>query len=131
VIENALKRFFSPEFLNRIDDVIVFNQLEKESIEKILDLGIEKLVKRIEGVGFKIVLKPAAKEFLVEKGYDKEFGARPLGRAIQKYLEDPLAEQLLQSGIANGDLIEVDLDKKEMVLKFKNQKAKKVKTTEE
>jgi len=130
VIENALKRFFSPEFLNRIDDVIVFNQLEKESIEKILELGIEKLVKRIEGIGFKILLKPSAKEFLVDKGYDKEFGARPLARAIQKYLEDPLAEQLLQSGIANGDCIEVDLDKKEMVLKFKNQKAKKVKTTE-
>ena len=131
VVENALKRFFSPEFLNRIDDVIVFNQLEKESIEKILDLGIEKLVKRIEGVGFKITLKPAAKDFLVEKGYDKEFGARPLARAIQRYLEDPIAEEILKSNIANGDTLEVDLDKKEGVLKFKNLKAKKVKTTEE
>ena len=130
VIENALKRFFSPEFLNRIDDVIVFNQLEKESIEKILELGIDKLVKRIEGVGFKIVLKPAAKEFLVEKGYDKEFGARPLARAIQKYLEDPLAEEILKAGIADGDQIEVDLDKKENSLKFKNLKAKKVKTND-
>ncbi|NUM32854.1 MAG: ATP-dependent Clp protease ATP-binding subunit, partial [Bacteroidetes bacterium] len=91
VIENALKRFFSPEFLNRIDDVIVFNSLEKDSIEKILELEVNKLVKRIENVGFKIVLKQAAKDFLVEKGYDKDFGARPLNRAIQKYLEDPLA----------------------------------------
>ena len=131
VVENALKRFFSPEFLNRIDDVIVFNQLEKESIEKILDLGIEKLVKRIEGVGFKISLKQPAKDFLVEKGYDREFGARPLSRAIQKYLEDPIAEEILKSNIANGDTLEVDLDKKEGVLKFKNLKAKKVKTTEE
>ncbi len=131
VVENALKRFFSPEFLNRIDDVIVFNQLEKESIEKILDLGIEKLVKRIEGVGFKISLKQPAKDFLVEKGYDREFGARPLGRAIQKYLEDPIAEEILKSNIANGDTLEVDLDKKEGVLKFKNLKAKKVKTAEE
>ena len=131
VVENALKRFFSPEFLNRIDDVIVFNQLEKESIEKILDLGIEKLVKRIEGVGFKISLKQPAKDFLVEKGYDREFGARPLSRAIQKYLEDPIAEEILKSNIANGDTLEVDLDKKEGVLKFKNLKAKKVKTAEE
>ncbi len=131
VIENALKRFFSPEFLNRIDDVIVFNHLEKESIEKILDLGIDKLVKRIEGVGFKVTLKPAAKDFLVEKGYDREFGARPLARAIQKYLEDPIAEEILKAGIANGDTLEVDLDKKDGVLKFKNTKAKKVKATEE
>jgi ATP-dependent Clp protease ATP-binding subunit ClpC len=131
VVENALKRFFSPEFLNRIDDVIVFNQLEKESIGKILELGIDKLVKRIEGVGFKVTLKPAAKEFLVEKGYDKEFGARPLARAIQKYLEDPIAEEILKSGVADGDTLEVDLDKKEGVLKFKNLKTKKIKATEE
>ena len=131
VVENALKRFFSPEFLNRIDDVIVFNQLEKASIEKILDLGIEKLVKRIEGVGFKISLKQPAKDFLVDKGYDRELGARPLSRAIQRYLEDPIAEEILKSNIANGDTLEVDLDKKEGVLKFKNLKAKKVKTTEE
>lgn len=131
VVENALKRFFSPEFLNRIDDVIVFNQLEKESIEKILELGIEKLVKRIEGVGFKITLKQPAKDFLVEKGYDKEFGARPLARAIQKYLEDPIAEEILKSNIANGDTLEVDFDKKEGALKIKNLKAKKVKATEE
>jgi ATP-dependent Clp protease ATP-binding subunit ClpC len=131
VIENALKRFFSPEFLNRIDDVIVFNPLEKTHIEKILDLGITKLVKRIEGVGFKINLKPAAKEFLVEKGYDKEFGARPLSRAIQKYLEDPLAEEILKAGIQDGDTIEVDLDKKESILKFKNLKPKKLKAAEE
>ncbi len=130
VVENALKRFFSPEFLNRIDDVIVFNPLEKDSIGKILELGIEKLVKRIDGLGFKVVLKSAAKDFLVEKGYDREFGARPLSRAIQKYLEDPIAEEILKSNIANGDTIEVDLDKKDGVLKFKNLKTKKVKASE-
>ncbi len=131
VVENALKRFFSPEFLNRIDDVIVFSSLEKESIGKILELGIAKLVKRIEGIGFKVILKPAAKDFLVEKGYDREFGARPLTRAIQKYLEDPIAEEILKSNIANGDTLEVDLDKKDGVLKFKNLKTKKIKTSEQ
>lgn len=130
VIENALKRFFSPEFLNRIDDVIVFNSLEKDSIEKILELEVNKLVKRIEGVGFKIVLKQAAKDFLVEKGYDKDFGARPLNRAIQKYLEDPLAEELLKSSIADGDIVEVDFDKKTSAITFKNSKPKKEKQAE-
>ncbi|MCC6721216.1 MAG: ATP-dependent Clp protease ATP-binding subunit [Bacteroidia bacterium] len=124
VIENALKRFFSPEFLNRIDDVIVFNSLDKESIEKILELEVNKLVKRIEGVGFTITMKQAAKDFLVEKGYDKDFGARPLNRAIQKYLEDPLAEELLKSNIADGDIVEVDFDPKESAIKFKNSKKK-------
>jgi len=118
VIENALKKFFSPEFLNRIDDVIVFNNLEKEHIAKILDINVVKLLDRIESVGFQIKLSKAAKEFLAEKGFDKAFGARPLNRAIQKYLEDPLAEEILKQEIQDGDVIKVDLDKAKNALKF-------------
>lgn len=125
VVENALKKFFSPEFLNRIDDVIVFNSLSKEDIAKILTISIKKLLVRIEQVGFNIKLTDAAKDFIAEKGFDSEFGARPLNRAIQKYLEDPLAEEILKSALQEGDTITVDLDKKTNELKFKNVKAKK------
>ena len=125
VIENALKKFFSPEFLNRIDDVIVFNSLTKEDITKILDISVKKLLQRIESVGFQIKLSKPAKDFLAEKGYDKEFGARPLNRAIQKYLEDPLAEEILKQEIQDGDIIKVDLDKKKEELKFSHSKSSK------
>ena len=125
VIESALKKFFSPEFLNRIDDVIVFNSLSKEDIAKILNLSIAKLLKRIQSVGFHITLTDAAKAYIAEKGFDSDFGARPLNRAIQKYLEDPLAEEILKSNVSEGDTIQVDLDKKTNELKFKNVKVKK------
>lgn len=125
VIESALKKFFSPEFLNRIDDVIVFNSLSKEDIAKILNLSIAKLLKRIQSIGFHITLTDTAKEYIAEKGFDSDFGARPLNRAIQKYLEDPLAEEILKSNVSEGDTIQVDLDKKTKELKFKNAKAKK------
>lgn len=118
VIENALKKFFSPEFLNRIDDVIVFNNLEKEHIAQILEINVVKLLDRIESVGFQIKLSKAAKEFLAEKGFDKNFGARPLNRAIQKYLEDPLAEEILKQEIQDGAIVKVDLDKTKDALKF-------------
>ena len=131
VIENALKRFFSPEFLNRIDDVIVFNSLEKEDITKILELSLAELVTRIDQIGFKIKLSKAAKEYLAEKGFDSDFGARPLNRAIQKYLEDPLAEEILKSDIKDGDIIAVDFDKKKDELTFKKEKAKKKKEEKE
>ncbi len=120
VVENALKKFFSPEFLNRIDDVIVFNSLNQEDITKILDIQIQYLLERIESAGFAIKLTKAAKEFLATKGYDKEFGARPLKRAVQKYLEDPLAEEILKANVQSGDIVSVDLDKKQGVLKFKS-----------
>ncbi len=125
IIENALKKFFSPEFLNRIDDVIVFNTLSQEDIEKILEISVQKLLDRIESVGFTIELSKSAKKFLAEKGFDKDFGARPLNRAIQKYLEDPLAEEILKSEISDGDLIKADLNKEKDGLVFKNQKGKK------
>ena len=118
VIENALKRFFSPEFLNRVDDVIVFNSLSKEDIEKILEISVQELVDRIQNIGFNISLSKDAKSFLAERGFDSDFGARPLNRAIQKYLEDPLAEEILKSDVAEGDLIKVGYDKKGDKLKF-------------
>ncbi len=102
VINNALKKTFSPEFLNRIDDVIVFNSLTREDIIKIVELVLGSLEKRIKTMGYNIKLNKAAKEFLAEKGYDRQFGARPLHRAVQKYIEDPLAEKILSLGSKEG-----------------------------
>ncbi|MBC7382151.1 MAG: ATP-dependent Clp protease ATP-binding subunit [Bacteroidia bacterium] len=111
VIETALKRFFSPEFLNRIDDVIVFSSLEKASIVKILEINIEKLFKRVEELGFKVKFTDAAKEFLADKGFDPDLGARPLARTIQKFVEDPIAEEILKMELGDGELLEIDYDK--------------------
>jgi ATP-dependent Clp protease ATP-binding subunit ClpC len=111
VIENALKRAFAPEFLNRIDDVIVFNSLSKEDIFKIIDIELSALFGRVQGLGFKVELTIDAKEFIAEKGYDSQFGARPLKRAIQKYLEDPIAEEILKGEMTEGDTMVVDFDK--------------------
>ncbi|MFD0766057.1 ATP-dependent Clp protease ATP-binding subunit [Mucilaginibacter lutimaris] len=111
VIENALKRAFAPEFLNRIDDVIVFNSLGKDEIFKIIDIELSFLFGRVNSLGYKIELTLAAKEFIAEKGYDSQFGARPLKRAIQKYLEDPIAEEILKGEMTEGDTLMVDYDK--------------------
>jgi ATP-dependent Clp protease ATP-binding subunit ClpC len=111
VIENALKRAFAPEFLNRIDDVIVFNSLGKDEIFKIIDIELGFLFGRVNSLGYKIELTLAAKEFIAEKGYDSQFGARPLKRAIQKYLEDPIAEEILKGELTEGDTLMVDFDK--------------------
>lgn len=105
VIQTALKRAFSPEFLNRIDDVILFSSLKREHIHKIIDLELSALVKRIEDLGYGIEVTDEAKDFLVDKGYDEKFGARPLKRAIQKYLEDPFAEEIINGKISEGDLL--------------------------
>jgi len=111
VIETALKRAFAPEFLNRVDDVIVFNSLDKEHIFKIIDIELKSLFVRIEALGYSIKLTDAAKDFVAEKGFDSNFGARPLKRAIQKYLEDPIAEEILKGEVAEGNTLEVDYDK--------------------
>lgn len=111
VITKALKRTFSPEFLNRIDDVIIFNSLEKESIFKIIDIALKDVVKRIKELGFDIKLTEEAKDFLAERGYDPQFGARPLHRAIQKYVEDPLAEEILKANAKPGDTFNIELNK--------------------
>ncbi|MCB9311148.1 MAG: ATP-dependent Clp protease ATP-binding subunit [Saprospiraceae bacterium] len=109
VIQHALKRTFSPEFLNRIDDVIVFNALGQEEIFKIIDITLGQLLHRMSGMGFSLELTPEAKKFVAEKGYDPQFGARPLHRAIQKYIEDPLAEQILNVNPPEGSVFEAAL----------------------
>ncbi|NND76550.1 MAG: ATP-dependent Clp protease ATP-binding subunit, partial [Flavobacteriales bacterium] len=111
VIQNALKRTFSPEFLNRIDDVVIFNSLDQEDIFKIIDITLKDLYKRLEGMDYKLKLMPTAKKFVAEKGFDPQFGARPLHRAIQKYIEDPLAEFILQENPSEGSILEAALNK--------------------
>jgi len=118
VIEKALKRTFSPEFLNRIDDVVIFNSLNKENIFNIIDILMKGVTKRLQNLGFSMELTLAAKEFIAEKGYDAQFGARPLHRALQKYLEDPLAEEILNLNIKQGDKLVADLDKENSKIKF-------------
>lgn len=125
VIENALKKAFAPEFLNRIDDVIVFNPLEREDIHKIIDIELEKLFARIKDIGYDLKLTAAAKDYIAEKGFDKQYGARPLKRAIQKYIEDSLAEEIVNAKLHEGDSIQMDLDKKKEELTIKIKKAKK------
>jgi ATP-dependent Clp protease ATP-binding subunit ClpC len=122
VIEKALKRTFAPEFLNRIDDVVVFNSLTKDNIFNIIDILMKGVSKRLLNLGFSLELTLEAKEFIAEKGYDVQFGARPLHRAIQKYLEDPLAEEILNFTIKDGDLLIADLDKEQGKLIFRFQK---------
>jgi ATP-dependent Clp protease ATP-binding subunit ClpC len=110
IIENALKKTFAPEFLNRIDDVIVFNALEKEHIDLIIEIELKKLYNRIAELGYVLKLSDKAKSFIAEKGFDRQFGARPLKRAIQKYVEDALAEEIITSKISSGDEIFMDLN---------------------
>jgi ATP-dependent Clp protease ATP-binding subunit ClpC len=107
-IQSALKKTFSPEFLNRLDDVIVFNSLSKDDIHKIIDISLGKLLKRITAMGYNLELSEKAKDFIAEKGYDSQYGARPLNRAIQKYVEDSLAEEILKGTLTEGDIITVD-----------------------
>ena len=130
VIENALKKAFAPEFLNRIDDVIVFNPLEREDIHKIIDIELDKLFKRIKDIGYNLSLSDKAKDYIAEKGFDKQYGARPLKRAIQKYIEDALAEEIVNSKLEEGDSIFMDLDEKKDELTIKIKKPKKSQETE-
>jgi ATP-dependent Clp protease ATP-binding subunit ClpC len=131
VIEKALKKTFSPEFLNRIDDVMIFNSLTKENIFNIIDILMKGVLARLKNLGFSLELTPDAKDFIAEKGYDVQFGARPLHRAIQKYLEDPLAEEILKMNIKEGDVLIADLDKENQVIKFSfKEKAKKASKSE-
>ena len=132
VIETSLKRTFSPEFLNRIDDVVIFNALGKEDIFKIIDITLRDVKARLELLNYKLQLDDSAKEFLSEKGYDPQFGARPLHRAIQKYLEDPLAETILSGKVKAGDTLVVEYDKvkNELVINPEKEKKKKEKKEE-
>lgn len=114
VIENALKKAFAPEFLNRIDDVIVFNQLGREDIHKIIDTELRGLFKRIKAMGYSIEITASAKDIIQEKGWDENYGARPLKRAIQKYIEDELAEEIIKSTLLPGDKIVIDAENNEI-----------------
>nr|WP_293835084.1 ATP-dependent Clp protease ATP-binding subunit [uncultured Arsenicibacter sp.] len=109
-IQNALRKAFSPEFLNRLDDVIVFNSLQREDLHRIIDLMLGKLLNRVINLGYRVELTEKAKDFLSEKGYDPQYGARPLNRAIQKYLEDPVAEEILKGDLKEGDVLMADYD---------------------
>ncbi|NNM22117.1 MAG: ATP-dependent Clp protease ATP-binding subunit [Flavobacteriaceae bacterium] len=124
IIENALKKAFAPEFLNRVDDVMVFNNLEREHIHKIIDIELNQLFDRILDLGYTLNLTDKAKDYIADKGFDKEYGARPLKRAIQKYIEDALAEEIINSNLKEGDTITMDLDEKkeELTIKVKKQK---------
>ena len=126
VIEKALKRTFSPEFLNRIDDVVIFNALTKENIFAIIDILMKGVMKRLVNLGFGMELSSEAKDFIADKGYDAQFGARPLHRAIQKYLEDPLAEEILNMNVKAGDILLADLNesKEKIIFTLKPQETK-------
>ena len=128
VIEKALKRTFSPEFLNRVDDVVVFNSLSKENIFLIIDIIMKNVLSRLVTLGLNLVISDEAKGFIADKGYDVQFGARPLHRAIQKYIEDPLAEEILNHSVKEGDTLIGDLDKENGKLIFTLQKKEKEKT---
>ena len=132
-IQNALKKTFSPEFLNRLDDVIIFNSLERKDIHKIIDLTLNKLFVRIADLGYTVELTEAAKDFLAEKGYDPQYGARPLNRAIQKYLEDQVAEEILKGEVQEGDVLLADHEKDaaQLSIAIKKKKKKKEEKKEE
>jgi ATP-dependent Clp protease ATP-binding subunit ClpC len=118
VIEKALKRTFSPEFLNRIDDVVIFNSLEEKHIGMIIDIIMKDVLKRLNTLGFTLILSDGAKKHIAEKGYDQQFGARPLHRAIQKYLEDPLAEEILNHRITAGDTVTAEYNEADSKIVF-------------
>jgi len=130
-IQSALKKAFNPEFLNRLDDVIVFNSLERKDIHKIIDITLKKLFVRINDLGYDVELTAKAKDFLADKGYDPQYGARPLNRAIQKYLEDSVAEEILKGELKEGDVILADYDGKSEELTLSKKKPKKKKEESE
>jgi ATP-dependent Clp protease ATP-binding subunit ClpC len=113
---DALKRAMKPEFINRIDDIIIFRQLEKKDIDRIAEIMIASLGKRLTDRNINIEVTPKAKEFLVEKGYNQEYGARPLRRTIQKYVEDRLSEEILTGKLSIGDKVKVDSKDNEIIL---------------
>ncbi len=125
VIEGALKKAFAPEFLNRIDDVVMFNSLNREDIHEIIDIELKGLYGRINELGFKVKITEEAKDFIADKGFDSQFGARPLKRAIQKHLEDPLAEEIIKSNLEEGDTINVGLKDGEVTIKITKSRKRK------
>ena len=129
ILQNALKKTFSPEFLNRVDDVIMFNALDKPEILKIIDLVLDNVYRRMLDLGFELSLTDAARDFLIEKGFDPQFGARPLKRAVQKYVEDVVAEKVISGGLKEGDKIQLDYDPEDGMRVVVPKKVKKAKDT--
>ena len=121
-IEKSLKKAFSPEFLNRVDEIVIFNSLEKEDLKKIINIELQNLLKRIKDIGYDVKISSKAINFLCDKGFDKKYGARPLKRAIQKYVEDLLAEEIVKTKLTVGDAIKIDWDGKSDKLTTKNSK---------
>jgi len=125
VIENALKKTFAPEFINRIDDVVLFNSLLREDIHKIIDLELKGLYQRVKIMGYELKISAQAKDFISERGFDVQFGARPLKRALQKYLEDPMAEIIIKNPPLPNDVIIAGFNKKAEHITFKIQNKNK------
>jgi ATP-dependent Clp protease ATP-binding subunit ClpC len=119
ILMDELKKHFAPEFLNRLDDVVIFKSLTKEEIGKIVDLEIISLKGRVEEIGYGLQINKTVKDYLIETGYDKEYGARPLNRAIQKYVEDPVSEEILKGSVEEGQTIKVSYvkSKEKIVIK--------------
>ena len=111
VIHKALNKAFSPEFLNRVDDVVIFDQLDRDAIYKIIDIELSGFHRRLSDLGYALQISDAAKAYIADKGYDSAYGARPLRRAIQKYLEDEMAEMIILTSVSEGDNIKVEFDK--------------------
>lgn len=128
VVQNALRKAFSPEFLNRVDDMIMFRSLTREDIHRIIDLELNQLYGRINTLGYGITMTETAKDYIVDNGYDEKFGARPLKRAIQKYIEDPLAEEIVKSNLHAGDSIAIDFKEGDTELTVKIEKGKEKKS---
>ncbi len=131
VVEGALKKVFAPELLNRIDDVVMFNALDKDNIKGIVEVELEKLLDRMKGLGYSLRITDKAKDFIAEKGYDKQFGARPLKRTIQRFIEDEIAEKIVLGEVREGDTISVDYADKDEKLTFLVSKIKNIPIDEE
>jgi len=124
VIQDSLKKAFSPEFLNRLDDIIIFKSLDMEDIKRIVEIPLLDVVERVKEMGYNLKIDETLKEYLIEKGYDEKYGARPLNRAIQKYVEDPVAEKVLEGEISVGDTITISYDTKVEDIKMSIKKTK-------
>ena len=129
-IDKALQRTFNPEFINRLDDIIIFNSLTKENLYQIIDINLKKLYSKADEIGYSIDLTDEAKDFIIDKGYNPKYGARPLERAIQKYIEDPLAEDIINTNLKEGDSIKINVNKDKTALKVSISKPKKAKKKE-
>ena len=130
ILKKALKKAFSPEFLNRIDDVIIFKYLDKPEIEQIVEIELNRFIKRVKEVGYEVEITKNAKEFIVLKGLDRKYGARPIKRAIQKYIEDEMANLIIENNLEKGDKIFIDFDMEEKQMKLSLKKRKKEKNNE-